>query len=69
MSVDKEIRNVLKLNTNSHWINKVIIECFISVLNPIFDNMGTVKLLSTRNEKITKESLQKIYDQCNKLVL
>jgi len=68
VSVDKEIRNIIGLPKDPHWIDKIVIECVISILNPVFNDLGYVKLISTTNKKMTKDKLQKIYDQCKMLV-
>jgi hypothetical protein len=68
MEMDKIIKNMYKLSPTSLWTDRVVLECIINKIDPTFDKKGSIRNLSNTYHKIPQDLMQKVYDQCKKLV-
>jgi len=68
IEMDKSVKSIFELPSNPYWIAKVVLECIISKIDPVFDEKGSIMNLSNRYPKITRDEMRKVYDQCKKLV-
>jgi len=66
--MDKIVKNILGLPPNPYWIYRVVLECIISKIYPVFDKNGSIRNLSNRYHKITQDQIQKVYDECKNLI-
>jgi hypothetical protein len=66
IGIDQVVRDILKLPTSIHWVDRNLIECIINKLDPEFDDRGSVISFSRHHTKIHPKKLKNIYDQCEK---
>ena len=64
-NIDQMLRAKLSLPTGAQIIDKPLIECIISMLDPVFDKNGKAKYYSKKYKEITNELIKEIYDQCS----
>lgn len=66
IGIDLAVRDILKLPTSIHWVDRNLIECIINKLDPEFDERGSVISFSRYHTNIHPKKLKNIYDQCEK---
>ena len=69
LELDKIVKNMLEMPPNPYWIDRVVLECIIRKIDPVFDDNGSIRNLSNRYNKVSRFLMQKLYGKCKKLVL
>ena len=69
IGIDQMVRDILKLPTSIHWVDRNLIECIINKLDPEFDNRGSVISFSRYHTKIHPKKLKNIYYLQSQLAL
>ncbi len=65
--IDSMVRAILGLYTGARMVDRPLIECIISDIEPAFDQNGRAKYYSKKYTELTKELIKDIYDQCRKV--
>jgi len=65
-SIYHALRDGLGFSFKTHSAEIPLLECIIKKLEPIFDEFGMIAKFSKKYEKITIETVEKIYNECNK---
>ena len=54
LEVDKIVKIMIGMPPNPYWIDRVVLECIINIIDPVFDKNGSIINLSNRYNKVTR---------------
>jgi hypothetical protein len=54
LEMDKIVKNMLEIPLNTYWIDRVVLECIINIIDPVLGKNGSIRHLSNRYNKVTR---------------